>query len=91
MEVAITKMSRNGQIVIPSEIRKDAKIKPSSKFLVMNEGGDIYLKQITSERLKAEMELRRDIREGEDDIKKGRYVKVKKGMSFEEVDKLLTG
>lgn len=91
MEVAITKMSRNGQIVIPSEIRKDAKIKPSTKFLVMNEGGDIFLKQIRNDRLKAEIELRKSIRRGEEDIRKGRYVKIDANMTAEEIDKLLMG
>ena len=41
MEVAITKISQNGQVVIPSEIRKDAGIKPSAKFIVFNEDGNI--------------------------------------------------
>jgi len=46
MEVAITKISQNGQVVIPSEIRKDAGIKPSTKFIVFSENGNILLKQI---------------------------------------------
>ena len=46
MEVAITKMSQNGQVVIPSEVRKDAGVKPSTQFLVFNEDENILLKQI---------------------------------------------
>jgi len=57
MEVAITKMSPNGQIVIPSEIRKDAGLKPSAKFLVFNEGGNILLKQIMKEKLVKDINL----------------------------------
>ena len=37
MEVAITKISRNGQVVISSGVRKDAGIKPSTQFIVFNE------------------------------------------------------
>jgi len=56
MEVAITKLSRNGQVVIPSEVRKDAGIKPSTKFLVFNESGNILLKQIHKESLMRDMQ-----------------------------------
>ena len=57
MEMAITKMSQNGQIVIPAEIRKDANIKPAAKFIVFNEGGNILLKQLRKETLSKDMEL----------------------------------
>jgi len=57
MEVAITKISQNGQVVIPSEIRKDAGIKPSTKFMVFNEDGNILLKQIKKEALRDDMML----------------------------------
>tara|TARA_Y100000310_G_C20610398_1_gene777707 strand:+ start:1022 stop:1279 length:258 start_codon:yes stop_codon:yes gene_type:complete len=52
MEVSITKISKNGQVVIPSEIRKEAKIKPFTKFLVFNDKkGNIFLKRIKRDRL----------------------------------------
>ena len=59
MEVAITKISQNGQVVIPSEVRKDAGVKPSTQFLVFNEDGNILLKQIRKESLKEDMQCYR--------------------------------
>ena len=90
MEVAITKISQNGQVVIPSEIRKDADIKPSTKFIVFNEVGNIMLKQIKKEALRDDMLLIDKIRRSEKQIKKGRFVKADTRMSDEEIDDLLT-
>ena len=90
MEVAITKISENGQVVIPSEIRKDARIKPSTKFIVFNEGGNIMLKQIKKEALKEDMLLIERIIKSEEQIKEGKFVKADTTMSDEEIDDLLT-
>ncbi len=89
MEVAITKMSENGQVVIPAEIRRDAGIKPSTKFIVFNEDGNIMLKQINKESLKEDMLLIGKIRRSEEDVKKGRFVKADSSMSDREIDDLL--
>jgi len=75
MEVAITKISQNGQVVIPSEVRKDAGVKPSTQFLVFNEDGNILLKQIRKESLRDDMMLMDKIRRSEGEIIKGRFVK----------------
>ncbi len=91
MEVAITKISQNGQVVIPSEIRKEAGLKPSMQFLVFNEDGNILLKQIRKEALKEDLLLIEKIRRSEDDIKNGRAVKADTAMSDREIDDLLTG
>ena len=91
MEVSITKMSQNGQIVIPSEIRRDAGIKPSTQFLIFNEDGNILLKQISSDSLKEDLLLIDKIRRSNDEIKKGKFVKADTSMSDEEIDKLLMG
>ena len=56
MEVSITTISRNGQIVIPYDIRKALGIEPSEKFLVVSEGDTIMLKRLKKERLKKELE-----------------------------------
>ena len=90
MEVAITKMSQNGQIVIPAEIRKDAGITPSTKFIVFNEGRNIMLKQINQEALKNDMLLIEMINRSEEQIKAGKFVKANTIMSDEEIDDLLT-
>ena len=89
MEISITKISKNGQLVIPSEIRKDAGIKPSTKFIVFNQEGSILLKQIRKETLIKDMKLIEKIQTAEEQIKKGRSVKANTSMSDKEVDDLL--
>ena len=89
MEVAITKISQNGQVVIPSEIRKDAGIKPSTKFIVFNEDGNILLKQIKKESLSNDMRLIDKVLRSEDQINKGKIVKADISMKDEEIDDLL--
>ncbi|MBS3107669.1 AbrB/MazE/SpoVT family DNA-binding domain-containing protein [Candidatus Woesearchaeota archaeon] len=89
MEVALTKMSENGQVVIPAEIRKDAGIGPSTKFIVFNEDGNIMLKQINKEALKEDIRLIDKIKKSEENIKKGKFVKADTSMSDKEIDDLL--
>ena len=89
MEVAITKMSENGQVVIPSEIRKDAGLKPSTQFLIFNEGGYILLKQINKEILAKDIHLLQTIERSEEQIKTGKVTKANTDMSEEEIDDLL--
>ena len=89
MEVSITKLSGNGQVVIPAEIRKDAGIKPSTKFLVFNEGGNILLKMIKKEILARDIHLIEDIERSEEQISSGKAVKADTSMSDEEIDDLL--
>ena len=89
MEVAITKISQNGQIVIPSEIRKDADITPSTKFIVFNQDGNILLKRIKKESLIEDMGLITKIRKSEEQINEGKVVKADTKMSDEEIDDLL--
>ena len=89
MEVSITKLSENGQVVIPAEIRKDAGIKPSTKFLVFNEGGNILLKMIRKETLARDIHLIEAIERSEEQISSGKVVKANTSMSDEEIDDLL--
>ncbi len=89
MEVAMTKISENGQVVIPSEIRKDAGITPSTKFIVFNEGGNIMLKQVRKEALREDMLLIEKIRISEEQIRGGKIVKADTSISDEEIDDLL--
>jgi AbrB family looped-hinge helix DNA binding protein len=89
MEISLTKLSPNGQIVIPSEIRKEAGLKPSTKFIVFNEGGNILLKQIRPETLRKDVELLERIQMTEEQIATGKIVKANTSMSDEEIDDLL--
>jgi len=89
MEVAITTMSRNGQVVIPAEVRKDAGINPLTKFIVFNEDGNIMLKQIRKESLMKDMELMQKIERSEEQINKGKFIRANTKMKDEEIDDLL--
>ncbi len=89
MDVAITKMSENGQVFIPREVRKDAGVNSSTKFIVFNEGGNIMLKQIKKEALKEDMLLIERIQKSEEQIKEGKFVKTDTSMNEEEIDDLL--
>ncbi|PIN75074.1 hypothetical protein COV18_04935 [Candidatus Woesearchaeota archaeon CG10_big_fil_rev_8_21_14_0_10_37_12] len=88
MEVSITKLSENGQVVIPAEIRKDAGLKPSTKFLVFNEGGNILLKVIRKETLTRDIQLIENIERSEKQIREGKFIKVNSLMEDEEIDEL---
>ncbi|MBU2633855.1 MAG: AbrB/MazE/SpoVT family DNA-binding domain-containing protein [Nanoarchaeota archaeon] len=89
MEVAITKLSQNGQVVIPSEIRRDAGLKPSTKFLVFNESGNILLKQIKKDSLMKDIQLIEKIERSERQIDKKNVTNVGSTMSDNEIDDLL--
>jgi len=89
MEVSITKISENGQVVIPAEIRRDAGIKPSTKFIVFNEDGNILLKRIRKEALIRDMRLFEKIGKSEEQIINGKFVKADTKMRDEEIDDLL--
>ncbi len=57
MEVSITKMSSNGQIVISSDIRKALGLSPGDKFLVIGEENGILLRSLKKEDIKKELEM----------------------------------
>ena len=89
MEVSITKMSENGQVVIPAEIRRDAGIDSGAKFIVFNHNGNILLKQMKKEALTKDIELIDKINRSETQINNGKYTKVNTKMKDEEIDDLL--
>ena len=89
MEVSMTTLSENGQVVIPVEIRRDAGIKPSTKFLVFNEGGNILLKVIRKETLARDIRLIENIERSEGQIRSGNAVKADTSLSDDEIDDLL--
>jgi AbrB family looped-hinge helix DNA binding protein len=45
--LATTKLSSKGQVVIPEEVRKRLGLKPGMQFVVVGEGDAIILKMIT--------------------------------------------
>ena len=46
-EIATTKMSSKGQVVIPEEIRKRLGLKPGLQFVVVGENDTVILKAIS--------------------------------------------
>jgi len=46
-EVATTKMSSKGQVVIPEEIRKRLRLKAGSRFVVVGDKDTVIFKSIT--------------------------------------------
>lgn len=91
MEVEITKMSKNGQVVIPAEIRREAHLKPSAKFLVFATDNTVCLKRISKGELLKDAELIRRIEKSERDFKKNKVVKAGTRMSENKIDDLLMG
>jgi len=89
MDLAITKMSPNGQVVIPSNIRESSGISPATKFLVFSKGMDILLKRVDEKSLEGDIDFVRDIEKSEDEIKQGKVVSVNSEMSVEDIDSLL--
>ncbi|NOZ80226.1 MAG: AbrB/MazE/SpoVT family DNA-binding domain-containing protein [DPANN group archaeon] len=77
------------KVVIPSEIRRDAGIEPSTKFIVFNQDGNILLKQIKKESLRKDMKLIDKLLRSEKQIKTGKVVKADTRMKDEEIDDLL--
>ncbi|MFA4819892.1 MAG: AbrB/MazE/SpoVT family DNA-binding domain-containing protein [Candidatus Aenigmatarchaeota archaeon] len=64
MEVEMTRISEKGQVVIPSALRNQMKIKKSDQFLVFGEGNTIILKKIDRPAVKKTFdEVARPIRE----------------------------
>lgn len=47
-DIATTKMSSKGQIVIPEEIRKRLGLQPGSQFVVIGEDDTVILKMISA-------------------------------------------
>ncbi len=89
MEIAITKMSRNGQVVIPAEVREDAKLAPAEKFIVINKERIIILKTMSRIATVEDFKLIDRILKSEKQIKEGKYVKANTKMSEKDIDKLL--
>ncbi len=89
MEVSITRMSENGQVVIPAEVRRDAGLDSGAKFIVFNQDGNIMLKQMKKESLVKDMELIDKISRSETQISHGKITKASTKMKDEEIDDLL--
>lgn len=73
MEMAITKMSSKGQVVIPSEMRKD--IKEGEKLLIIKNNNQLIMKKATEldKNLKEDLEFARRTEEAWKRYEKGEF------------------
>ena len=80
MEVALTKMSSKGQIVIPSELRKG--IKEGEKLIIIKTNHQLILKKASEldKQLKEDLEFARRTEEAWKEYERGKF----KRMSFDE-------
>jgi len=87
MDVAITKVSSKGQIVIPSTMRKD--ISTGDEFIIIKEQDKFILKKIVdlAKDLKQEIEFAQRVEKAWTTYEKGKF-KTKSAEKFlEELDK----
>lgn len=88
MAISFTTMSRNGQVVIPNDIRDELGLKRGEKFLVVTDGKRVMLTPADAI-ARQEIELLEKLAEAEEQIKKGRYVFADTSMSPEEITRRL--
>ena len=80
MDIAITKMSSKGQVVIPAEMRED--IVEGEKIIVFKSGNQIIMKKASEmdEKMKEDLEFARRTEEAWQKIEMGEGIK----MGFDE-------
>jgi AbrB family looped-hinge helix DNA binding protein len=73
MEIALTKMSSKGQVVIPLELRED--IKEGEKLLVIKNGHQLILKKASEKEtsLQDDIEFAKRTEKSLDRYKKGKF------------------
>ena len=89
MEFEFTRMSPNGQIVIPAEIRKSAKFDAKDRFLVISENDTIIIKKLTRTDFAKDLALLERIAEAEEQVRKGETITLPGHLSPRELDKRL--
>ena len=80
MEIALTKMSSKGQIVIPSELRED--MKEGVKLIIIKSDSQLILKKVTEldKQLKEDLEFAKRTEEAWKEYDKGKF----KSMNFDD-------
>jgi AbrB family looped-hinge helix DNA binding protein len=87
MEVAVTKMSSKGQIVIPLDLRKG--IKEGEKLIIIKNNDQIILKKASSlkENLKEDLEFAQLTEKAYEKYLKGEFKQLKSENFLEEMNK----
>lgn len=89
MEVEFTRMSPNGQIVIPADIRKAGKFSAKDRFIVISENDTIIIKKLTRADFVKDLALLEKIAEAEEQVRKGNVITLPGNLSAKELDKRL--
>jgi AbrB family looped-hinge helix DNA binding protein len=85
----ITKISKNGQVVIPMEVRKRLGLGKGTQFLVFDEEDMVVFKKITDKEIAKDTALARRIAESEENVRKGRSLIVDTSLPVEEIVRLI--
>jgi len=87
MEVAITKISSKGQIVIPSNMRKDITV--GEEFLIIKEGDKLLMKKVTelTKQLKEELLFAKRVEKAWKTYEKGKFKSLSANKFLEELEK----
>ena len=87
MEAAIAKMSSKGQIVIPSNMRKDIEI--GEEFLFIKDQNRLILKKITevTEKLKEDLMFAKRVEKAWKDYEKGKFKSTSADKFLERLEK----
>lgn len=87
MNIAITKLSSKGQVVIPSEMRKD--LKEGEKLILIKAGHQIILVKASEldEKLQEDIEFARRTEEAYKRYEKGEFISMNADNFLDELDK----
>jgi len=87
MEAAIAKMSSKGQIVIPSNMRKDIEV--GEEFLIIKDQNRLILKKITkvTEKLKEDLMFAKRVEKAWKDYEKGKFKSMSADRFLEKLEK----
>ena len=87
MEIAITKISSKGQIVIPSSMRKDLSV--GEELLIIKDHDRLIMKKITevTKKLKKDLDFARRIEKAWKNYEKGKFKSLSADKFLEELEK----
>ena len=87
MDIAITKMSSKGQVVIPNEMRKG--LREGDKILIIQNGDQLIMKKATElgKNLKEDLEFARRTEEAWKKYEKGEFISTPADKFLKELSK----
>jgi AbrB family looped-hinge helix DNA binding protein len=87
MEIAITKISSKGQIVIPSNMRKDMSV--GEKLLIIKDHDRLIMKKITevTKKLKEDLDFARRVEKAWKHYERGKFKSLSADKFLEELEK----